>query len=147
MATKKTTNVATKAIETKKAETKVSKNEEKKNTFISIEEVSVMYAEAGIKCKNPNAKGNYRIMQGGSSLNIKPTKGYYIYSTDDDFANVSTSGLKTEDLVFEEGTNAQDSTRPNTVICTKVETLRKLLALYAQNPFNKIVTETAVAVK
>lgn len=142
MATKKTTKEV-KAIEAKK----VAKNEEKKNVCVSIEEVSAMYVEAGIQCKNPNAKGNYRIMKGGSSLNIKPTKGYYIYSTDDDFANITTSGLKTEDLVCEKGTNAQDSTRPNTVICTTVETLKKILAVYAKNPLNQIVTEAAVAVK
>lgn len=145
MATKKTTNkaVETKAIETKK----VAKNEEKKNVCISIQEVTEMYAAAGIQCKNPNAKGNYRIMKGGSSLNIKPTKGYYIYSTADDFEMISQSKLTNKDLVVEKGTNAQDSTRPNTIICTTVETLKDVLAVYAKNPSNQVVAETAVAVQ
>lgn len=148
MATKKTTTKAVETKEVKAIETKkVAKNEEKKNVCITIEEVSAMYTEAGISCKNPKAKGNYRIMKGGSSLNIKPTKGYYIYSTNDDYANIASSGLKREDLVIEEGTNAQDNTRPNTIICKTVETLRELLAVYAKNPLNQIVTDTAIAVK
>ena len=148
MATKKTTNKAVETKEVKAIETKkVAKNEEKKNVCISIEEVSAMYDEAGIQCKNPEAKGNYRIMKGGSSLNIKPTKGYYIYSTDDDFTTIVGASVKAEDLVCEKGTNSQDDKRPNTVICKTVETLKELLALYAKNPLNQKVTETAVAVK
>lgn len=145
MATKKTTNkaVETKAIETKK----VAKNEEKKNVCVTIEEVSAMYVEAGIQCKNPGAKGNYRIMKGGSSLNIKPTKGYYIYSTDDDFEMISQSKLSNKDLVVEKGTNSTDSKRPNTIICTTVDTLKDVLAVFAKNPLNQIVTEAALTAK
>lgn len=119
------------------------KNEEKKNELISIEQVVEMYAQAGIKCANPNVKGNYRIMGSskGSSLNVKPKKGYYIYTTDADFAEISTSGLQREDLIIEEGTNSQDKSRPNTIICQTVDTLRELLALYALNPLNKVVSE------
>lgn len=148
MATKKTTNKAVETKEVKAIETKqVAKNEEKKNVCISIEEVSAMYDEAGIQCKNPEAKGNYRIMKGGSSLNIKPTKGYYIYSTDDDYEMVSQSKLSNKDLVVEKGTNSTDSKRPNTIICTTVDTLKDVLAVFAKNPLNQKVTETAVAVK
>lgn len=140
-------NQEVKEVATKEVEKKVVKNENKLN-LISIDEVTAMYGEAGIQCKNPNAKGAYRIMKGGSSLNIKPTKGYYIYSTDDDYAQIVSSGLKTEDLVCEEGTNAQDKTRPHTIICTKLDTLKSLIALYAMNPLNKVATETtAVATK
>lgn len=132
--------VAVKEVATKAVEVKEVKNEDKVN-FISIQEATQLYAEAGIKCKNPQAKGNYRIMGGGSSLNIKPKKGYYIYTSNDDFANISSSGIEAKDLVIEEGTNAQDKTRPNTIICSTLETLKELLALYAQNPFNKVATE------
>lgn len=135
--------VETKAIETKK----VAKNEEKKNVCITIEEVSAMYDEAGIQCKNPEAKGNYRIMKGGSSLNIKPTKGYYIYSTDDDYEMISQSKLSNKDLVVEKGTNSTDSKRPNTIICTTVDTLKDVLAVFAKNPLNQKVTETAPTVQ
>lgn len=127
-------------------ETKVVENAEKKS-LLNIEEIVALYSEAGIKCYNPTSKGNYRIMgsQKGSSLNVKPKKGYYIYTTDADFAEISTSGLKADDLVVEEGTNSQDKSRPNTIICQTVETLKELLALYAMNPVNKVVAETTVA--
>ena len=149
--TMKTTAVANKAQETKAVEKKApEKNEEKKDTFVSIEEVTKIYGELGIRCKNPNAKGSYRIMGGGSSLNVKPKKGYYIYSNNDDLALIQASGLKNEDLVVEKGTNAQDKQRPNTIICTALETLRAVLAVYATNPNNMVVAqkkeeETAVA--
>ena len=170
MATKKvaTNAVATKAVATKSQEEKTMKektmkenttavvakeevkNAEKKNDFISIEEVTKIYAELGIKCKNPDAKGSYRIMGGGSSLNVKPKKGYYIYSNNDDLALVQAAGLKNEDLVVEPGTNAQDKQRPNTIICTALETLKALLAVYAKNPANVLAkeeTKPAVAAK
>lgn len=144
-ATKNTKN-APKAKESKvmKQEVKVEETKEvkavansNKLNLVSIEEITAMYSEAGIVCKNPNAKGAYRIMKGGSSLNIKPVKGYYIYSSNDDLALIQESGLKNEDLVVEQGTNAQDKTRPNTIICKTTETLKALLKVYAMNPLNK----------
>ena len=165
MATKKvaTKEVATKAVATKSQEEKTMKenttavvakeevkNAEKKNNFISIEEVTNIYAELGIKCKNPTAKGSYRIMGSGSSLNVKPTKGYYIYTSDADMELVQSAGLKNEDLVIEGRTNAQDKQRPNTIVCTALETLKALLAVYAKNPANVLAkeeTKPAVAAK
>ena len=156
VANKKTTPVvkaeATKTVKTeaKKTEKKAVENAEKKNEFISIEDVTKMYAELGIKCKNPTAKGLYRIMGSGSSLNVKPKKGYYIYTSDADMELVQSAGLKNEDLVIEGRTNAQDKQRPNTIICTALETLKVLLAVYAKNPANVLATEEtkqAVAAK
>ena len=128
-----------------KAEVKVvvekeKKNKEKKNTYISIQEITKMYEEFGIKCYNPNAKGNYRIMGNskGSSLNIKPTKVYFIYSTQDDYELLEGSSLECDDLIMEGKTNSQDKSRPYTVICTAVETLKVLLGIYATNPLNQI---------
>lgn len=134
----------------KKVAKKPVENAEKKNEFISIEDVTKMYAELGIKCKNPTAKGLYRIMGSGSSLNVKPKKGYYIYTSEDDMKLVQAAGLKNADLVIEGKTNAQDKQRPNTIICTAVETLKALLAVYAKNPANVLATEEtkpAVAAK
>ena len=113
-------------------------NATKANTVISIEDVMKLYAEVGIKCANPEAKGAYRIMgnKKGSSLNIKPTKGYYIYSTDVDFDLVKD--VKADDFTAEKGTNSTDKVRPNTVICKTVETLKALLAIYATNPANRV---------
>ena len=128
-------------------EKKVVKNETKV-TFLNITEVMKLYSENGIKCYNENAKGNYRIMghKKGSSLNIKPTKGYYIYSTDVDFENITKAKLNCKDLVLEKETN-NDQCRKNVVICSTIETLKKLLAIYSQNELNKVVTEKAVVAK
>lgn len=115
-------------------------NEDKKPQFLNIQEVTKLYTEYGIKCLNENAKGNYRIMGGakGSSLHVKPTKGYYIYSTNADFELIKNAELTCEDLIVEEGTNSSDRVRPNTIICKTVNTLKSLLQIYATNPFNKL---------
>lgn len=124
----------------KKAEVKTVKketvNQEKTNAFLTIEQVTDLYKELGIKCANPTAKGNYRIMGSKSSLNVKPKKGYYIYTADSDYEALTKAGLKFEDLTIEQGTNSQDKTRPNTVICTTLATLKAVLAVYAKNPMN-----------
>ena len=121
-------------------EKKVVDNKDKKPQFLNIQEVTKLYSEYGIKCLNENAKGNYRIMGGakGSSLHVKPTKGYYIYSTNADFELIKNAGLACEDLIVEEGTNSSDRVRPNTIICKTVDTLKSLLQIYATNPFNKL---------
>ena len=121
-------------------EKKVVDNKDKKPQFLNIQEVTKLYSEYGIKCLNENAKGNYRIMGGakGSSLHVKPTKGYYIYSTNADFELIRNAELKCEDLIVEEGTNSSDRVRPNTIICKTVDTLKSLLQIYATNPFNKL---------
>lgn len=121
-------------------EKKTVDNKDKKPQFLNIQEVTKLYSEYGIKCLNENAKGNYRIMGGakGSSLHVKPTKGYYIYSTNADFELIKNAELKCEDLIVEEGTNSSDRVRPNTIICKTVDTLKSLLQIYATNPFNKL---------
>ena len=128
----------TKPVATKKVETKKVDNAQKVNQFISIEEVAKLYEEFGINCTNPECKGNYRIMASKSSLNLKPKKGYYIYTSDADYELITKAGLKNEDLIVEKGTNSQDKQRPNTVICTTLATLKALLAVYATNPVNKV---------
>jgi hypothetical protein len=133
------------ATETAKVETakEVKANTDKVNTVITIQEVTDMYAKAGIKCANPTAKGNYRIMGSKSSLNIVPKKGEYrIYSTDTDYDAVVAAKLSCSDLTVEKGTNSQDKARPNTIICKTVETLKALLGVYATNPLNAL-TKTA----
>ena len=125
--------------EVKKVDTKKAvDNSAKKDAFLSIEEITKLYQELGIKCANPQAKGNYRIMGSKSSLNVKPKKGYYIYTADSDYEAITKAGLKFEDLVVEQGTNSQDKARPNTVICTTLATLKAVLAVYAKNPMNKV---------
>lgn len=129
-----------KKVDTKKevAPKKAVDNAAKKDAFLSIEEITKLYQELGIKCANPEAKGNYRIMGSKSSLNVKPKKGYYIYTADSDYEALTKAGLKFEDLTIEQGTNSQDKARPNTVICTTLATLKAVLAVYAKNPMNKV---------
>lgn len=138
----KNTKKETKAVETKKAVVKTeTTNTEKVNTMLNIEEVMKLYSEAGIKCYNPTAKGNYRIMGNakGSSLNIVPKKGEYrIYSTDTDYESIVNQKFEFKDLVTEKGTNSTDKSRPNTIVCKTVETLKALLGVYATNPANKV---------
>lgn len=136
----KKNEVAVKEVkEVKKVDTKKAvDNSAKKDAFLSIEEITKLYQELGIKCANPQAKGNYRIMGSKSSLNVKPKKGYYIYTADSDYEAITKAGLKFEDLVVEQGTNSQDKARPNTVICTTLATLKAVLAVYAKNPLNKV---------
>ena len=133
--------VKTEEVKVEEVKTEEVKNEVKENQVLTIQEVTALYEELGIKCYNPNAKGNYRIMGSskGSSLNIVPRKGEYrIYSTGDDFALVSAIEQKPEDLIIEEGTNSQDRCRPNTIVCKALETLRAVLAVYATNPINRV---------
>ena len=132
--------VETAPVQEVTTEKKVVDNKDKKPQFLNIQEVTKLYSEYGIKCLNETAKGNYRIMGGakGSSLHVKPTKGYYIYSTNADFELIKNAELKCEDLIVEEGTNSSDRVRPNTIICKTVDTLKSLLQIYATNPFNKL---------
>lgn len=139
----KKNEVAVTEVKEVKAVEKIDKkeaveNSAKKDAFLSIEEITKLYQELGIKCANPQAKGNYRIMGSKSSLNVKPKKGYYIYTADSDYEELTKAELKFKDLIVEKGTNSQDKTRPNTVICTTLETLKAVLAVFAKNPLNKV---------
>lgn len=110
-----------KAIETKKTETK---NVNKVN--ITMDEVEKMFTEAGIGFKHNNC--NYRIITGGSSLNVHK-KEFAFYMTDADFEKVKT--LKATDIKCTEGGNKQDKARPNSVFFTTVETLKMVIGALA----------------
>lgn len=140
-ATKKVVTKEVKTPDTKKSETKkVNKEKENKPVTITMDEVMKMYQDAGIKCYNPDAKGNYRIMgsKKGSSLNLQKHK-YIIFSTEDDFAAIEPVKDKYKDLVLTKGGNSQDKSRPNIVEFSVVDTLKAILAIYAKNPLNKAV--------
>lgn len=141
--TKVTKETATKKVSTKKQvpAKKVENKEKVQQEFISIQEATKLYEELGIKCYNPNAKGNYRIMGSKSSLNVKPKKGYYIYTSESDYDLIKSSKVSGKDLVIEKDTNSVDKSRPNTIICTTLETLKAVLGVYAQNPLNKVATK------
>ena len=110
-----------KAIETKKTETK---NVNKVN--ITMDEVEKMFTEAGIGFKHNNC--NYRIITGGSSLNVHSRK-FAFYMTDADFEKVKS--LKAADIQCTEGGNKQDKDRPNSVFFTTVDTLKMVIGAIA----------------
>ena len=129
----------------KKSVKKTVKKEIPKVDALTIEKVMELYKEAHINCINPDAKSPYRIMgtskrKGGSSLNIKKSE-YVIFSTDEDYQNIVDANIQADDLVLEKDTNSRDSTRPNKVTFKTVETLKKLLPIYAKNTMYQVVTK------
>lgn len=148
---------ANKAVETKKSATKKStakkeaktmKKETKKEVkaienkdvqvAITIKDIEDAYTKAGIATKS--VKGNYRVMgiakKGGSSLNLHKNGDMFIFSTDEDAKAVFEAGI--EGVEVKMGDNSQDKTRPNTVTLHGMETLYKVLEVYARNPMNVI---------
>lgn len=134
-----------KVAKTTKTKKEVAKKEVKtaKVTTMSIDDVMKLYGELGIKCTNPNAKGDYRIMGGKSSLNLKKTK-YVIYSTEVDADAVAKANI--DGVTVEKDTNSQDKVRPHTVTVSATSDLKAVLAVYATNDLNKVqVTAPALA--
>lgn len=115
-----------KAIETKKVETKPVEKVNATKVNITMDEVEKMFTEAGIGFKHNNC--NYRIITGGSSLNVHK-KEFAFYMTDADFEKVK--GLKATDIKCTEGGNKQDKARPNSVFFTTVETLKMVIGAIA----------------
>lgn len=130
-----------KAKEVKEKPAKETKTNKEKINVITIQEASDLMVKAGLSIYNPNCKGKYRIIgsKRGSSLNIT-TKGYFIYSTDEDFKLAQANALA--DVSYEEGTNSIDKVRPNTVHTTKTDVLVKLLKVYAKNKLNRVQVES-----
>ena len=128
VATKKvdTKKTEVKAIETKKVETKPVEKVNATKINITMDEVEKMFTEAGITFKHNNC--NYRIIQGGSSLNVHARK-FAFYMTDSDFEKVK--GLKANDIKCIERENARDKDRPNSVFFTTVETLKMVIGAIA----------------
>jgi hypothetical protein len=130
--------VKEKTVTTEKKATKTNKE---KVDVVTIQEISELMTKCGLNIYNPNCKGKYRIIgsKKGSSLNVT-TKGYFIYSTDEDFKLAQANKLA--DVVYEEGTNSIDRVRPNTVSTKKLDVLAKLLKVYAKNKLNRIQVES-----
>lgn len=126
--TKKVETKNVKAIETKKVETKPVETKKVNATKINItmDEIEKMFTEAGITFKHNNC--NYRIIQGGSSLNVHSRK-FAFYMTDADFEKVK--GLKANDIECKERDNAKDKDRPNSVFFTTVDTLKMVIGAIA----------------
>lgn len=124
------TKTATKSVPAVKTEAKVEapKTETKNVTKINItmDEVEKMFTEAGIGFKHNNC--NYRIITGGSSLNVHKHR-FAFYMTDVDFEKVKS--IKAADIECVKDGNKQAHTRPNSVFFTTVETLKMVIGAIA----------------
>lgn len=122
--------VKTKSVPAVKTEAKVEapKTETKNVTKINItmDEVEKLFTEAGIGFKHNNC--NYRIITGGSSLNVHKHR-FAFYMTDVDFEKVKS--LKAADIECVKDGNKQAHTRPNSVFFTTVETLKMVIGAIA----------------
>ena len=126
--TKKVETKNVQAIETKKVETKPVETKKVNATKINItmDEVEKMFTEAGIGFKHNNC--NYRIITGGSSLNVHSRK-FAFYMTDADFDKVKS--LKAADIECVKDGNKQAHMRPNSVFFTTVDTLKMVIGAIA----------------
>lgn len=133
---KKEAKTMKKEVTTKK-EVKAIENKDVQ-VAITIKDIEDAYTKAGIATKS--VKGNYRVMgiakKGGSSLNLHKNGDMFIFSTDEDAKAVFEAGI--EGVEVKMGDNSQDKTRPNTVTLHGMETLYKVLEVYARNPMNVI---------
>lgn len=107
-------------------------NKSVKHLLLTFDETMQLMNECGIGSKS-NTK-NYRIMNGGSSIHVLKTM-YRIYMTSIDFELVSQIA-NCNDLQLLKNDNAVDSKRPHTVICTTVETLKKVFSAMKKNALN-----------
>lgn len=120
-ASKKVSGITEAKVEAPKTE---SKNVTKIN--ITMDEVEKMFTEAGIGFKHNNC--NYRIITGGSSLNVHKHR-FAFYMTDVDFEKVKS--IKAADIECVKDGNKQAHTRPNSVFFTTVETLKMVIGAIA----------------
>lgn len=101
------------------------------NKLLSFDDTMSLMSECGIGSKSKTK--NYRIMNGGSSIHVLKTK-YRIYMTPIDFELCGK--LKTSDIQLLENDNAVDVKRPHTVICSTVDTLKKVFECISANKLN-----------
>lgn len=146
---------ATKATKTTKGGKKVTKkaNVEKENKVLTIQDVDALYKElkigyghkgnkGGVMPEGWTCKGAYRIMLGGSSVNVNK-KEVAIYSTVLDATAIDCEGF--EGVTIAED-NTQDSKRPFSVrFKPDVKLLKKVLKIYAMDPENKVKVAKAVS--
>lgn len=131
-----TTPVATTKIAVVENATPVVKNTDisnksVKNVILSFDETMSLMSEYGIGSKSHTKQ--YRIMNGGSSIHVLKTK-YRIYMTTIDFELCGK--LKTSDIQLLKNDNVVDEKRPHTVICTTVDTLKKIFKCISANKLN-----------
>lgn len=106
-------------------------NKPVKSLLLNFDDTMQLMRECGIGSKS-NTK-NYRIINGGSSIHVLKTK-YRIYATTIDF-NLCNN-LKSNDIQLLENDNIVDSKRPHTIVCSTVDTLKKIFECISKNALN-----------
>ena len=106
-------------------------NAAKSNKLYDFDQCVALMKKCNIGYKNDTR--NYRIFNGGSSLNVKKSR-FIIYTNDVDFDNVLNAKL--EGVTTIKGGNMTDKSRSNIVECTTNAVLEKLLKVYALNTAN-----------
>lgn len=101
------------------------------NKLLSFDDTMILMNKCGIGSKSKTK--NYRIMNGGSSIHVLKTK-YRIYATTIDFK--LCSNLKSNDIQLLENDNAVDVKRPHTIVCSTVDTLKKIFECISKNALN-----------
>lgn len=106
-------------------------NAAKSNKLYDFDQCIALMKKCGIGYKNDTR--NYRIFNGGSSLNVKKSR-FIIYTNDADFDNIISA--KIDGVTTIKNGNTTDKSRSHIVECTSNAILEKLLKVYALNTAN-----------
>lgn len=106
-------------------------NAAKSNKLYDFDQCIALMKKCNIGYKNDTR--NYRIFNGGSSLNVKKSR-FIIYTNDVDFDNVISA--KIDGVTTIKNGNTTDKSRSHVVECTSNAILEKLLKVYALNTAN-----------
>lgn len=107
-------------------------NKSVKSKLLNFDETMQLMIDCGIGSKSHTKQ--YRIVNGGSSVHVLKSM-YRIYMTSIDFELVSQIA-NCNDLQLMKNDNVVDEKRPHTVICTTVETLKKVFNAMKKNALN-----------
>lgn len=106
-------------------------NKPVKNLLLTFDETMQLMSECGIGSKSHTK--NYRIINGGSSIHVLKTK-YRIYATTIDFDLCAS--IKSSDIQLLKNDNIVDVKRPHTIVCSTVDTLKKVFECISKNTLN-----------
>lgn len=128
---KKTPVTTTAVVESTATAVAPVTNKSVTNKLLSFDDTMILMNKCGIGSKSHTK--NYRIINGGSSIHVLKTK-YRIYATQIDFELCGK--LKTSDIQLLENDNAVDTKRPHTIVCSTVDTLKKVFECISKNALN-----------
>lgn len=101
------------------------------NKLLNFDDTMILMNKCGIGSKSHTK--NYRIINGGSSIHVLKTK-YRIYATTIDFDLCAS--IKSSDIQLLKNDNIVDVKRPHTIVCSTVDTLKKVFECISKNTLN-----------